>query len=44
MNLKQTIPEVQAAVRHAEPSATGLAERCFTQIEAQIPPATRFWR
>ena len=36
MNWKQTcISEVLAAVRHAKPSATGLAELCFQEIEAQ---------
>jgi aspartyl-tRNA(Asn)/glutamyl-tRNA(Gln) amidotransferase subunit A len=36
MNWKQTcIAEVQTAVRHANPSATGLAELCFTEIETQ---------
>jgi aspartyl-tRNA(Asn)/glutamyl-tRNA(Gln) amidotransferase subunit A len=42
MNLKQTISEVQAAVRHAEPSATQLAELCFAQIEAQNPTINAF--
>ena len=36
MNWKQTsIAEVQTAVRHANPSATELAELCFAEIEAQ---------
>jgi aspartyl-tRNA(Asn)/glutamyl-tRNA(Gln) amidotransferase subunit A len=38
MNWKQTcISEVQAAVRHAKPSATELAELCFEEIVAQNP-------
>ncbi len=34
--------EVQAAVRHANPSATGLAELCFEEIEAQNPAINAF--
>jgi len=38
MNWKQTsISEVRAAVGHARPSATQLAELCFAEIEAQNP-------
>jgi aspartyl-tRNA(Asn)/glutamyl-tRNA(Gln) amidotransferase subunit A len=38
MNWKQTcISEVQAAVSHAKPSATELAELCFEEIVAQNP-------
>ena len=43
MNWKQTsIAEVEAAVRHANPSATGLAELCFEEIEAQNPAINAF--
>src|SRR5271154_6544873 len=38
MNFKQTcISEVRAAVSHAKPSATQLAELCLEEIEAQNP-------
>jgi aspartyl-tRNA(Asn)/glutamyl-tRNA(Gln) amidotransferase subunit A len=43
MNWKQTcIAEVETAVRHANPSATGLAELCFEEIEAQNPAINAF--
>jgi aspartyl-tRNA(Asn)/glutamyl-tRNA(Gln) amidotransferase subunit A len=43
MNWKQTsIAEVDTAVRHANPSATGLAELCFAEIEAQNPAINAF--
>ncbi len=35
--MKACISEVQAAVSHATPSATELAELCFKEIEAQNP-------
>jgi aspartyl-tRNA(Asn)/glutamyl-tRNA(Gln) amidotransferase subunit A len=36
MNLKQSsVSEILAAVRHAKPSATELAELCFAEIDAQ---------
>jgi aspartyl-tRNA(Asn)/glutamyl-tRNA(Gln) amidotransferase subunit A len=43
MNWKQScIAEVETAVRHANPSATGLAELCFEEIEAQNPAINAF--
>jgi aspartyl-tRNA(Asn)/glutamyl-tRNA(Gln) amidotransferase subunit A len=43
MNWKQSsISEVQTAVRHASPSATELAQRCFEEIEDQNPAINAF--
>jgi aspartyl-tRNA(Asn)/glutamyl-tRNA(Gln) amidotransferase subunit A len=43
MNWNQAgIPEVQAAVREAKPSATKLAELCFQEIEARNPAINAF--
>ena len=45
MNWKQTcISEVQAAVRHAKPTATELAELCFQEIVAQTRRSMPTWR